>query len=156
MHAATKLSPPSSCFPPANKVANSRGRQALLAKKRDLLAAGVNWLEIDLLRAGKRGERIADESAYCVVLQRPPRSATHYVWFVALRDELPNVAVPLRREDGDAPLELQRALNETYRRARYDLSVDYTQLPPPPDLPRTDAAWVQRQIEAWRAANNGS
>ncbi len=140
---------------PANKVSNSRGRQALLSKQRDLLAAGANWLEIDLLRAGERADRIAGESDYCVVLQRASRPGAKYVWFIGLRDELPNVAVPLRAEDGDAPLELQRALNESYQRARYALSTDYAQRPPPPDLSRTDGAWVQRQIEAWRAANNG-
>ena len=141
---------------PANKVANSRGRQALLAKKRDLAAAGVNWLEIDLLRAGERMEQAAGHSDYCVLLRRVEPPYGPCAWLIDLRDELPNVAVPLRPEDGDAPLELQRAPNETYQRARYDLSTDYSHSYPPPELPYTDAAWVQRQIEAWRAANNGT
>ncbi len=141
---------------PANKVANSRGRQALLAKKRDLVAAGANWLEIDLLRAGERMEQVAGHSDYCVLLRRIQPPYGPYAWLIDLRDELPNVAVPLREEDGDVPLELQRVLNEMYYRARYAFSVNYTQPPPLPELPPTQAAWIQRQIEAWRTGSTGS
>jgi len=39
---------------PANKVANSRGRLAMLKKRTLLRRAHAHWLEIDLLRAGER------------------------------------------------------------------------------------------------------
>ena len=39
---------------PANKIKGSRGRQAMLEKRKTLWQSGAHWLEIDLLRAGER------------------------------------------------------------------------------------------------------
>ncbi len=57
------------------------------------------------------------------------------VWFIDLRDPLPTVAVPLSPSFEDAPLELQPILAETYSRAHYADSVDYTRPIPPPLQP---------------------
>jgi len=136
---------------PANKVKNSRGREAMLEKRKLLRRGGAHWLEIDLLRAGERDELIANRSDYCVILFRQGASG-RYVWFIDLRDPLPTVAVPLRPPFDDAPLELQRALNETYDRARYADSIDYARPAPPPKLKPADQAWLERTLEAWRTA----
>lgn len=135
---------------PANKVKGSRGRQAMLEKRRLLLQGGAHWLEIDLLRGGERDEPVAGRSDYVVVLYRP-RDPRLQVWFVDLRDPLPVVAVPLRPPFPDFPLDLQKVLNEVYERARYADQIDYTGPVPPPPLRPADALWVQTQIQRWRS-----
>ena len=136
---------------PANKIPGSRGREAMLEKQKLLRQGGAHWMEIDLLRAGERHELIAGRSDYCVTLLRSGQRGM-YVWFIDLRDPLPTVAVPLRPPFDDVPLELQRALDETYDRAHYADSVDYTQPVPPPPLKPADAAWVKQIVERWLAA----
>ena len=135
---------------PANKVKNSRGQAMLLDKRRALVNAGASYLEIDLLRGGERDEDLLGHSDYLVTLQRRGRDKLQ-VWYAGLRDSLPTVAVPLRPPYADVPLELQRILNETYDRARYADSVEYTDAPPPPALKTPDLLWVRRQLAEWRA-----
>ncbi|WP_448592280.1 DUF4058 family protein [Thermoflexus hugenholtzii] len=122
----------------ANKVKGSRGQQAMQEKRRLLLQGGANWLEIDLLRAGSRPEPLAGRSDYVVALYRPQHPGL-LVWFIDLRDPLPVVAVPLRPPFPDVSLDLQKALDEVYERARYAEQIDYTGPIPPTPLPPADA-----------------
>jgi hypothetical protein len=46
------------------------------------------------------------------------------------------------------PLDLTAALHDTYRRARYDLELDYHADPPPPALSPDDAAWLDAHLKA--------
>jgi hypothetical protein len=133
---------------PANKVKGSRGYETMREKRKQLRQGGAHWLEIDLLRAGKRPEHIAGQSDYCVTLLRRGKSGIS-VWFVDLRDPLPTVAVPLRPPFEDVPLNLQHVLDETYRRAYYADSIDYTHPVPLPKLKPADEAWVKRLLTAW-------
>lgn len=57
---------------------------------------------------------------------------------MTLQNTLPTIPVPLREGEIDAVLELQAALNTIYDEAGYDLSIDYTQPPPPPALSDAD------------------
>ncbi len=50
-------------------------------------------------------------------------------------------------DDDEPEVELNRILHDLYRRARFDLRLDYTR-PPIPPLPEDDAAWAQALIEA--------
>ncbi len=133
---------------PANKVKGSRGRRALEEKRALLHQGGAHWIEIDLLRAGERHERLTGRSDYCVTLWRRGRGGL-YAWFIDLRDPLPTIAVPLRPPYEDLPLDLQRVLDETYDRAYYAESIDYTRPLPPPPLQPADAAWVKNTLQAW-------
>jgi hypothetical protein len=136
---------------PANKTPGARGRTTMLEKRRALVEAGANYLEIDLLRGGERETLLAWRSDYVVALQRARRPQFE-VWFADLRDPLPTVAVPLRPPHPDVPLELQPLLGDVFARARYADSLDYSQPVPPPPLPPADAAWVTRQIAAWQSS----
>jgi len=124
---------------PANKLTGSRGREE---KRRRLLQAGASWLEIDLLRAGERQPRFAGRGGYCVYLRRPGRRGG-LAWFFGLRDPLPTLAVPLRPPHEDVPLDLARAVNDVYDRARYDATIDYSQAVPLPPLSEEDASWAR-------------
>ena len=139
---------------PANKVQSSRGREAMLEKRKLLCGAGASWIEIDLLRAGERESGMAGRSDYCVLLLRSG-SRRRRVWFVNLRDVLPTVAVPLRPPHADVALELQRTLDQAYDRAHYERMTDYMRPVPPPPLKPADAAWVQSRLDEWAARRQG-
>jgi len=134
---------------PANKVKNSRGREQLIEKRKSLHRAGVHYLEIDLLRAGERKQEAVGRSDY-LVLSLPGDGARWYVWYIDVRDPLPTIGVPLTPEYADVPLDLQAVFNETYDRAYYANSLDYTQTIPFPRLKPADEAWVQEQIVHWQ------
>ena len=127
---------------PANKVKASRGRRTMEEKRQRLREGGAHWMEIDLLREGQRHAKLARRSGQSEGL----------AWFFNLRDPLPEVSVPLHPPHEDVKLDLQRVLNETYDRAHYADSVDYSRPLPPPPLKPDDAEWVQQTTETWLAA----
>ena len=69
------------------------------------------------------------------------------MWPINLSDPLPVVAVPLRPEDGDVPLDVGAALSMVYDRARYDLSIDYT-VPPVPALSDKEITWATEWVRS--------
>lgn len=64
----------------------------------------------------------------------------------AMADRMSTV-LPLAAPDGDVPLDLQAALGAIYEEAAYDLSVDYSQPPPPPAFSEAEANWIQAQAQ---------
>jgi hypothetical protein len=119
-------------------------------KRERLEEAGVHLLEIDLLRRGERALAYHPQlpmAAYLVTLIRA-QDEKLTVWPIRLQDELPVVAVPLRDPDPDVPLELGPALVTVYDEALYELSLDYTQSPPPPLAPEEEA-WLKERLVAW-------
>ena len=116
-------------------------------KRARLHAAGVHLLEIDLLRRGVRplAQRRLPATAYLVTLTRAQDNAAH-VWAIALNDALPVIPVPLRHPDPDVRLDLNHALHAIYDRAAYDLSIDYSQAPPPPELTPAEEDFVKQAL----------
>ena len=68
------------------------------------------------------------------------------VWPIRLQNRLPSVPVPLRDPDPDVLLALSPALAAIYDEAAYELSVVYSQTPPPPALSAEDAAWLKALV----------
>jgi len=58
------------------------------------------------------------------------------------------VPVPLRPPDPDVRLEPGLILNAIYDEASYDLSIDYSQTPPPPVLKAEDEKWLRDHLTA--------
>lgn len=131
---------------PANKT--ETGRAHYQRKQMEFIAAGVNLVEIDLLRFGhwvvsteesqyppscrdpyricvRRGNPISDREAYRVSYAFP----------------LPSIRIPLRPGDEDVRLPLQTILNQAYENGRYGNDIDYSK-PPEPPLEQTDADWI--------------
>ncbi len=127
---------------PVNK--RSSGLSAYRQRRQRLYAAGVHLLELDLLRRGTRAvsHPRLPASAYLALLTRS-RTSRASAWPIGLRDALPILPVPLREPDPDVALDLATALHASYDEARYDLSIDYQQDPPPPALSADDAAWLR-------------
>jgi hypothetical protein len=137
---------------PANKVSDD-GRQAYRQKQREYLAALVNLVEIDLIRAGKfvlavpqshLGKRC--QTPYRICVRRVTRPDVALIYPVSLREPLPNIRIPLRPRDRAIVLQLQPVLDECYRRGRYHL-LDYRK-PLDPPLSADDQAWVDQLLSS--------
>ncbi|MBC8116636.1 MAG: DUF4058 family protein [Candidatus Saccharimonas sp.] len=131
---------------PANKRAGT-GRREYLSKRETVLQSETHLVELDLLRGGLRLPTVTPQppADYYAIISRShlrPR-ATLMHW--TLRDPLPTILVPLKREDPDVPLDLQAALTTVYDRARYQLSLNYHAEPTPP-FDERDRVWINQRI----------
>jgi len=135
---------------PANKRPGPDGADAYEKKRQELFASTAHLLEIDLLRAGQRPRlaRPLPNAPYFILLSRAQRRPYVEVWPLTLHDPIKLAPVPLLPPDAPAALDVGTAIHEAYRRARYDLEIDYTQPPPPPDLSPEDAAWLDAHLRA--------
>lgn len=153
---------------PSNKRAG-RDRRAYLKKQRDARAVGVNTVEIDLLRSGKRLltsrelaeilDRIEPPKDYLVLVSRYWRRLGGAVGFqifpFGVRDPLPAVEVPLHEHEIEQViLDLQAVFTRVYDVGPYRRgSVDYNAAPIPPLSP-DDAAWADQLLR--RAGARGA
>jgi hypothetical protein len=108
----------------------------------------AHLIEIDLLRAGTRPQvaRPLPVAPYFIFLSRVERRPNIEIWPLALGAAIKLVPVPLRYPDPPVTLDLGAAIHEAYRRARYDLEIDYREPPPAPELPAADAAWLDAHL----------
>ncbi len=141
---------------PTNKRGpESEGRQAYLAKRRQVLASSSHLVEIDLLRAGQRVPMLQPlpPAEYYVIVSCAEERPRCRVYPLPLRRPLPAVPIPLDADE-EVPLDLQAVLATAYERAAYDLATDYDADPVPP-LPNEDTAWARARVAAWRSAPSG-
>lgn len=136
---------------PFNKATGARGHNEFMEKRNQVMSSTTHWIEIDLLRAGKRPAEVAEKSDYYALLKRGSVLETYEVWYIDLRDTLPTIAVPLRDSYDDVPLNLQLAFSDMYHRARYADSIDYSDDVPLPRCNPADEMWIQRCIQLWHA-----
>ncbi len=113
-------------------------------KREELHHAGVHLLEIDLLRRGKRLVQHPKlrECHYVVALMRATNKITD-AWGFNITDTAPVVPVPLAGEDPDVSLDLGEALKTIYKRSMYHLSIDYSEIPPPPAFSDKEQQWIK-------------
>jgi len=134
---------------PANKYAGP-DRDQYLAKRLELLRAGVNFVELDLLRGGPRTLRPLPPGDYYALVARVAEWPRAGVWPVRLRDPLPTIPVPLRPGEGEPTLDLQAALHAQYDEAVYEEYI-YARSPEPA-LSAEDAAWAAGLIPGPRGS----
>lgn len=129
---------------PTNKVPHSYGRELFLQKRREVIAGGGNWVEIDLLREGERTPcpPHVPQTEYQVYVSRAGRPREALVWPMPIRQPLPVIGIPLRSPDADVPLDLQAILGKVMERGSYDLDVEYGKEPVPP-LKGEVAEWAR-------------
>jgi hypothetical protein len=131
---------------PANKHAG-QGQRLFLQKREDLTGAGVNTMEIDLLRGSARVLMIPREQIprshrtdYQVCVWRASQPGSVFVYKAPLRERLPVISIPLRPSDRDALPDLQLVVDQCYRNGGYD-DIDYAD-EPEPRLTKADARWA--------------
>ena len=131
------------------------GREDFLRKRRDFVAAGVNVVEIDLIRGGQRlidmqrkeyVKRFGSGNHYTICTIRARYPKRREIYCCTLKDRLPIFRVPLRYPDPDVTLDLQKLVDEVYATGRY-WKLDYQS---PLDTPLTDdeSAWVAERLSA--------
>jgi hypothetical protein len=129
---------------PTNKTPGD-DRRKYIDKRNAFVNAGVNLVEIDLLRGGPRmpahGLLPCD---YCVITMRPslwPKAGVHRFM---LSDPLPEIHIPLAAGEPEVTLNLRAALDRTYDEAGYESRI-YESSPEPP-LTAQQAAWARHFI----------
>ncbi len=127
---------------PTNKKTED-ARTAYVEKRRDLMAAGTNFVEIDLLRAGKPmpPDEPRRRSDYRILVFRPRLGRFAHLYGFSYKTEIPPIPIPLLPQDAEPSLDLNRILHDLYDRAGYELAIDYRQ-PPEPRLRNEDQAWA--------------
>ena len=137
---------------PSNKL-TADGIQEYKRKQRHYVQAGVNLLEIDLLRQGDFVmaaplEKLPTEyrDSYGVCIRRANRYGMAELYRASLTEKLPNVPVPLRPHDRDAVLQLQALIDDCYRDGRY-ARLNYQQALHPA-LSEDEIAWLTERLES--------
>jgi hypothetical protein len=138
---------------PANKLSGD-GLDKYLQKQSECRAAGVNLVEIDLTRQGRRrllahrwsGARQYN-SAYQSSIWRAAYASRVELYPMRLEDRLPALGLPLRPSDADVVLDLQPLIDGIYVASRYDRTTDYCR-PPEPPLSEDEAAWADSLLKA--------
>ena len=132
---------------PSNKLPGP-GRELYVKKQEELRAGGVSLVEIDLLRAGTRVlsvplDRIPEghRTAYAACVRRGWKTFEIEYYRIPLRERLPAITIPLRRDDRDVALDLQSLIDQCYDSGRYGDDIDYREEPEPP-LAADDAGWA--------------
>ena len=122
-------------------------------KQHDYLSAGVNMIEVDLLRGGEhvlafpREELGAAAAApYMICVRRVTSRESRFVYPIALEQRLPAIAIPLRETDADVPLDLQPLVDRAYENGRH-WQEDFS-LPLHPPLTAEEQAWAAERLRA--------
>jgi hypothetical protein len=136
---------------PANKRASSDGREQYLEKRQEILQSRTNLVEIDLLRGGKRLPVMGMPSGdYFAIISRGYRRPKADVYPWTIRQPLPTIPIPLRKDEPEVVVDLQQVFTTVYDRAAYELSLNYG-VPLHHPLTPEEASWVkQLPLEAVR------
>jgi Protein of unknown function (DUF4058) len=131
---------------PVNK--HEPGSRDYQLKRQRMMEASVHLIELDFLRRGKRAIKHpqVQSTSYVVALTRAEAGRTD-VWALSLEDELPKIPVPLLPPDEDVILDLQTLFTTCYDEAGYDLSIDYKETPPPPELSENDKRFLKQLLK---------
>ena len=128
---------------PTNKV-TKEGREAYTQKRLTILGSRTNLVEIDLLRIGPPMEmNVADSLTddYRILVSRAHQRFQADLYLFGVRDPIPTFPVPLRRDEVEPTVELNRLVHELYDSLGYDLKIDYDDETDPP-LSGADAEWA--------------
>ena len=134
----------------ANK-SSEAGREQYKSKQQKMLDGGVNLVEVDLLRGGRWviaapmiSVPTTHRAPYRVCVVRATRQDVAEVYRASVDEPLPTIAIPLRPDDKDVHLQLQKLLNLAYTNGAYGEDIDYRNEPDPPL-----AGALADQIDQW-------
>lgn len=130
-----------------------KARELYTQKRRELLDAGINIVEIDLLRSGtpiidldRRAQTSLKPWDYLINVVRQGQ-LEHEVYRLTVRDRLPRIRIPLRSESPDAVLDLQHVIDQVYDSGPYPVRFDYN-TSPVPSLSPHDEAWADQLLRS--------
>jgi hypothetical protein len=131
---------------PANKI-SADGQSQYFREQREYLAAGVNLVEIDLIRAGNYVLSLSEDrlpancrGPYLACVRRAARLKEAEIYPLGFQSLLPGISIPLRPVDRAVVLKLQNLIDSCYRVGRFH-RIDYRR-DPIPHLSESDAKWI--------------
>lgn len=129
------------------------GKEQYRRKQNELIDGGVSLVEIDLLRRGEwiiasdyRNYPIQYRGPYRICVTRSSSVLDGEAYHATFAKPLPNVRIPLRNDDADIVLPLQKLLNLAYENGRYGTLLDYDQ-PPEIALDEDSWKWIRDRFE---------
>ena len=127
---------------PSNK-RTGEGRIAYETKRQKIWGSATNLVEIDLLREGSPMP-VTDpaQKTYSILVSRSVNRPNAALYEFDLTKPIPPFPVPLQLKDREAIVKLQPILNDIYTRARFDLTINYSQTLKP-NLSDDEATWVK-------------
>jgi hypothetical protein len=145
---------------PSNKTPGDQGYDRYRAKQREIVAAQVHLIEIDLLRDGTHVTAIPGDIAreragpfdYHVSVRRFHLPKEFAIYPIRLEQRLPVVEIPLLPEDPSVLLDLQAAFNRAYDAGPYRKRISYGADPIEPLLQPEQAEWVKALLQAAAAS----
>ena len=130
---------------PSNKTGGDRDQY--YTKRQNVVRSDAHFVEIDLLRRGRRMPlRESVAAPYLVLVSRAEERPELDLWPVGVRDPLPTVPIPLLGDDPPVMLDLQEAFRRTFAEGQYHRRVYGA--PPDPPLDPADAAWAAGLLTA--------
>jgi hypothetical protein len=136
---------------PWNKV-GSKAREQYTRKQSAYMDAGVNLVEIDLVRQGAYvlAAPLSDipetyQTPYMICVYRFIRPELFEIYRAPLQERLPNIPIPLRPHEHDIVLELQPLIDTCYRDGRYS-RIDYKQ-DPKAKFSESDTTWLATHLK---------
>jgi hypothetical protein len=132
-----------------NKRAGREGRESYQQKQEEYSLAGVNLVEIDLLRRGPhvsavplaRLRRRVGAFDYHISVLLAGKPQTYHAAGIRLTDRLPAIGIPLDVGASPVTIDLQPMLDTAYDRSRYTELFSYRE-PPDPPLTPDQQAWA--------------
>jgi hypothetical protein len=132
---------------------SSEGREAFRREQRELLDGGVNLVEIDLIRGDGWALSVSESVVpatyrypYRICVRRASERSRAVCYRVTLQERLPVIRIPLRAEDNDIRLDVQKLIDDAWQDGGYfGLSHLHGPLPP---FSATDADWIRERIQA--------
>jgi len=114
-----------------------------------LLGAGVNLVEIDLLRLGEPTIPLDRpcSSAYLVAVTRWMSGRQQKVYPIPLQQRLPSIPIPLDASQPDVAVDLQVAFARNWEISAYPEILGY-EGPPPGPLSSEESAWCESILRA--------
>ncbi len=141
----------------ANKTPGTDARWQYEQKQKQVLAAGVNLVEIDLLRDGTYTLAppldlvkvvIGKEWHYLVSIHKATEPHRFYLYALTVQQRLPRIFIPLAPDDPKvAVLDLQAVIDRCYEAGAYDDVIDYRQEPPPPAFSQEVTEWIDKLLK---------
>ena len=133
---------------PSNKRPGTKGWRMYYRKRLAYLSGYANFVEIDLLRGGRRMPMVSEwpDSPYYLLVCRKKQAPRCAVWPAYFTEPLPPLTVPLAPPDPDISVELQPLVDAIYARSRYERDIDYRQ-PLYTPLEGKDAAWFAERLQ---------
>lgn len=131
---------------PSNKRPGTKGWRLYYRKRLAYLSGHANFVEIDLLRRGRRMPMVTPwpDSPYYLLVCRKKQAPRCSVWPAGFAEPLPPIPIPLLAPDPDVSLDLQPLVAAIYARSRYERDIDYRRPLDPPLTPAEQAWWEDR------------